>query len=133
MNSRLTIQLIGGTGKATLIALTPFAIHVGPHLFGGGVFFSSMETLFLAFALAGVAAAHLLDARPYICVVGGILGYIVATRILEMQGFIGRGGDGDLFYLGAIAGVGIFCVSAVVSSIVIKRARQSRSSRTNDR
>ncbi len=95
----------------TAIAALPLVLVDLPGI--GDLFRSAW--LFVAFAVCGLACGAMFRAWSSLF---AITGYLLGTKFLESRGFIGHGGDGDLFYLFAMAGVVVFMVAAALMTVV---------------
>jgi len=104
------IRVGGRSLLAVVITILPFVIHVAP---SNGTFFDSTFTFVAVFVLAGLAAGI---ACGFYAVPASLVACFLALKWLEHTGFIGRGGDGDLFYLLALLGTAASFVATIVGA-----------------
>lgn len=108
------MKAIGRVALSIPIALMPLIIHVSPTFFGREVVLNSEAKFFGAFLIAGVVGG---GALGFFAALGAPIAFIIGMVALTKSGFVGNGGDGDLFYGVAMLGFGLFMVSALVAAL----------------
>lgn len=96
------------------IVLVPLALDVWPTHFGRSVTFDSEASFFGAFLVAGLLAGGALGLWA---VLGVPIAFVIGMVAITKAGFVGHGGDGDLFYVVAFMGFGMSMVSALVAAL----------------
>jgi hypothetical protein len=117
------LRIIGKFLWAFPLAALPFVAHILPLYLGGDVLFQSLSAFLIGFAVCGAAGGTV---NGFFSIPAGVVTYGLATIVLTQIGFVGGGGDGDLFYLIALFGTGVFCLLALISAIVRHVLRRSR-------
>jgi len=98
--------MVGRLSGALLVSIVPFALSHASR---------SMTEFLLWFAACGVLGGLV---GGFGAIPAAIAGYVVAISFLEHNGFVGGGGDGDLYYLVAIAGSACFCIAACLAEVL---------------
>jgi hypothetical protein len=96
-------------GGAVLVSIVPFALSHAS---------SSMTEFLLWFGVCGLLGGLV---GGYGAIPAAIAGYAIAISYLEHTGFVGGGGDGDLYYIAAIAGSACYCIAAAIAEVLRRR------------
>jgi hypothetical protein len=93
---------------AVLVAIGPFALTHSVSNISGVEFLGT-------FAACGVLGGLV---GGFSAIPGAIAAYLNATTYLARTEGLGSGGDGDLYYIAAVAGSGCYCVAAGLAEVL---------------